>query len=87
MATHSSILAWEMPWTSSLVGYSPWGRRGVGQDSPSEQQKPLMDIRLFLVFAIVYNAAVKHFYTCLGDMSENFFQVTYTALIKLPINM
>jgi len=24
MATHSSILAWEIPWTRSLVGYSPW---------------------------------------------------------------
>ena len=28
MATHSSILAWRIPWTEeSLVGYSPWGRR------------------------------------------------------------
>ena len=26
MATHSSTLAWEIPWTESLVGYSPWGR-------------------------------------------------------------
>ena len=25
MATHSSILAWEIPW--SLAGCSPWGRR------------------------------------------------------------
>ena len=25
MATHSSILAWRIPWTNSLVGYSPWG--------------------------------------------------------------
>ena len=26
MATHSSILAWEIPWTErSLVGYSLWG--------------------------------------------------------------
>ena len=25
MATHSSILAWEIPWTESLGGYSPWG--------------------------------------------------------------
>ena len=25
MATHSSILAWRIPW--SLVGYSPWGRK------------------------------------------------------------
>jgi len=28
MATHSSILAWRIPWTErSLVGYGPWGRR------------------------------------------------------------
>ena len=25
MATHSSILAWKIPWQKSLVGYSPWG--------------------------------------------------------------
>ena len=24
MATHSSILAWENPWTEEPVGYSPW---------------------------------------------------------------
>ena len=24
MATHSSILAWRIPWTEDLVGYSPW---------------------------------------------------------------
>ena len=27
MATHSSILAWRIPWTESLVGYSPRGWR------------------------------------------------------------
>ena len=25
MATHSSVLAWEIPWTRSLEGYSSWG--------------------------------------------------------------
>ena len=25
MVTHSSTLAWKIPWTESLVGYSPWG--------------------------------------------------------------
>ena len=25
MATHSSVLAWKIPWTDNLVGYSPWG--------------------------------------------------------------
>ena len=24
MALHSSILAWEIPWTQELLGYSPW---------------------------------------------------------------
>ena len=24
MAAHSSTLAWEIPWTEGLVGYSPW---------------------------------------------------------------
>ena len=27
MATHSSILAWRIPWQRSLEGYSPWGRK------------------------------------------------------------
>ena len=27
MATHSSILAWRIPWTESLADYSPWGRK------------------------------------------------------------
>ena len=27
MATHSSILAWRIPWTEDLVGYSPQGHR------------------------------------------------------------
>jgi len=27
MATHSSILAWKIPWTDSLVDYSTWGRK------------------------------------------------------------
>ena len=28
MATHSSILAWKIPGTEELGGYSPWGHRG-----------------------------------------------------------
>ena len=27
MATHSSILAWRIPWKRSLSGHGPWGRR------------------------------------------------------------
>ena len=27
MATHSSILAWRIPWTEEPGGHSPWGHR------------------------------------------------------------
>jgi len=27
MAIHSSIIAWRIPWTRSLAGYSPWGHK------------------------------------------------------------
>ena len=27
MATHSSILAWRIPWTEEPSGYSPWGHK------------------------------------------------------------
>ena len=38
MATHSSILAWEIPWTEELTGYSPWRHKRVGYDLLSKQQ-------------------------------------------------
>ena len=37
MATHSSILAWKIPWTEwSLAGYSPWGHK---ESDMTEQQQ------------------------------------------------
>ena len=38
MATHSSILAWEIL-RQSLVVYSPWGHRGIRHDLVIEQQQ------------------------------------------------
>ena len=32
MATHSSILAWRMPWPEELVSYSLWGRKESGHN-------------------------------------------------------
>ena len=39
MATHSSILAWEIPWTESLAGYSPWGHKRVGHYAATKKQQ------------------------------------------------
>ena len=39
MATHSRILAWEIPWTEELGRFSPWGCRRVGHDLVRQQQQ------------------------------------------------
>ena len=39
MATHSSILAWQIPWTRNLAGYSPWGHKRIRQDLLSQEQQ------------------------------------------------
>ena len=40
MATHSSILAWEIPWTEEPGGlYCPWGHKRVEHDFMTKQQQ------------------------------------------------
>ena len=40
MATHSSILSWEIPWTEEPGGlYSSWGRKESDTTEATEQQK------------------------------------------------
>ena len=38
MTTHSNILAWEIPWTEELEGYSPLGHKRVRHDLATKQQ-------------------------------------------------
>ena len=37
MATHSSILAWGIPWTEKPGGYSPWDHKRIGHDLGTNQ--------------------------------------------------
>ena len=40
MATHSSILAWEILWTEEPGGqHSLWGYKRIGQDLATKQQE------------------------------------------------
>ena len=43
MATHSSILAWEIPSTEEPAGYSPWGLKEL--DLPEQLHFSLRDFR------------------------------------------
>ena len=38
MTTHSSILAWEIPWTEKSGGLQSMGSQTVGHDLATEQQ-------------------------------------------------
>ena len=38
MTTHSICLAWEIPRTEELVGYSPWGCKRFGHNLATKQQ-------------------------------------------------
>ena len=38
IATHASILAWEIPWTEEPA-YSPWGHKRFWHDLVTEQQQ------------------------------------------------
>ena len=43
MATHSSILAWRIPWTEEPDGLQSMGSQRVGHDQAIKQQHLLMD--------------------------------------------
>ena len=38
MTTHSSILAWEIPWIEQVGGNSPWGLKRVRHNLVTKQQ-------------------------------------------------
>ena len=44
MATHSSILAWEIPWKRSLAVYSPRITKRTGHDLETKQQQLLLNL-------------------------------------------
>ena len=49
MAAHSSVLAWRIPWTEDLAGYSPWGHK----ESDTTEQLTLSLSHTCVQFSIV----------------------------------
>ena len=47
MASHSSILAWEIPWTEEPSGLCPWGHKRVGPDLATKQKHLLLFLLLY----------------------------------------
>ena len=73
MATHSSVLAWEIHGQRSLVGYSPWGRRVKTQLSDFHftfkmknqvlLQEGLCLLAISFLFQLIY-----FFFKCKGEI-------------------
>ena len=52
MATHSSICAWNIPWTESLVGYSPCGYKRIRHDLVKTTNLQVNKVHLFIYYKI-----------------------------------
>ena len=63
MATHSSILAWEILWTEEPGGLQTIRLQSVGHDLATEHHHQSIDLRIIslLVFSILF----KNFYFCI----------------------
>ena len=46
MATHCSILAWEIPWTEEPGGLQSMGKQGVRHDLVTKQQQTIIKMTL-----------------------------------------
>ena len=54
MATHSSILAWRIPWTEEPGGlYSPWGCKESDMTEPSKLESERTHSTLQILWSIV----------------------------------
>ena len=47
MATHSSILAWRIPWTEELVVYHPWGCKESDTTEATEHATHMHSVFIF----------------------------------------
>ena len=59
MTTHSSILAWRIPWTENLVGYSPWGHKESDMTEVMEQQHVARRVPYLEIFKYFFPSSFK----------------------------
>ena len=50
MATHSSVFAWEIPWTAESGGLQSMGSQTVGHDLTNKQQIEAVIVTCYWVF-------------------------------------
>ena len=62
MATHSSVLAWRIPWTEKPSGYSPWGRtESDTTEAIWRQQQHVECIYIYNCYIFLLNWSLDHY--------------------------
>ena len=75
MATHSSILAWGIPWTEQPSVYSPGGHKRVGHDLVAKEQQQ----HIFLNFQFL-------FIFCDAHLNAHLLYQDFSALVSYPFS-
>ena len=58
MTTHSSVHAWEIPWTEEPGGYSAWDCKRVAHDLVNKQQQPPLYAKMSIFSGMASNRFV-----------------------------
>ena len=66
MATHSSILAWKIPWIRGLASYSPWGHRELDM---TEQMSTVLSFVSRKHVLRIFIFSTSGYLTCLINVS------------------
>ena len=71
IATHSSILAWEIPWTEESGGLQSMGLKRVGHDIMTKQQQNESFISVTIFFNFPFGSFLSLYWNFLFDKCNN----------------
>ena len=66
MATHSSVLAWKIPWTEEPGGLQSMGSQRAGQDLATEHT-----VKIFVIFKILPGNVLSHIYNFIKNVVKH----------------
>ena len=87
LATHSSILAWEMPWRSLIGLHSPWGHKRVGHNLVTKQVFHYMKTPQFINLSADVHSYCFHFFTISHKLATNIYVSILTYTFPLGKNL
>ena len=84
MATHSSILAWRIPGTGSLVGCRLWGRTESDTTEATQQQQQQQCDLLFnhLLCPFILSLSIRYIYSSLVQLLKS---SAFSSILKIFI--